>query len=98
MSPVGLLLFLLMKISMKCLYVRCTHWLEYSPHGAYADSKLDIVLASWYLSEELRRETSPVTVNAVHPGVVNSSLYKHVHPAIKWLMDLLAKYTYKVCC
>ncbi|XP_022319324.1 polyprenol dehydrogenase-like isoform X2 [Crassostrea virginica] len=74
---------------------RCTHWLEYSPHAAYANSKLDIVLASWHLSEQLRREASPVTVNAVHPGVVNSSLYKHVHPAIKWLMDLLAKYTYK---
>ncbi|XP_061185629.1 dehydrogenase/reductase SDR family member on chromosome X-like [Saccostrea echinata] len=73
---------------------RYSHWWEYSPHAAYSDSKLYIALSSWGLSEQLKQENSKVTVNTLHPGIVNTALYRHVHWSIKWLLDIVARFTY----
>uniref|UniRef100_A0A8C8YWB3 Polyprenol dehydrogenase n=1 Tax=Prolemur simus TaxID=1328070 RepID=A0A8C8YWB3_PROSS len=50
----------------------------YSPHGAYARSKLALVLFSYQLQRLLAAEGSHVTANVVDPGVVDTELYKHV--------------------
>ncbi|XP_052692828.1 dehydrogenase/reductase SDR family member on chromosome X-like isoform X2 [Crassostrea angulata] len=81
-------------LSLQSIGKRCSHCWEYSPHAAYANSKLYITLSTWYLSELFRQENQRVTVNAVHPGIVNTDLYKHVHPSIKWFLNLLAHFTY----
>ncbi|XP_072470594.1 polyprenol dehydrogenase isoform X2 [Notamacropus eugenii] len=62
----------------------------YSPCGAYAQSKLALVLFSYQLQQLLAAEGSHVTVNVVDPGVVNSDLYKHVF----WLLKLVKNLTY----
>ncbi|XP_041360152.1 dehydrogenase/reductase SDR family member on chromosome X-like [Gigantopelta aegis] len=62
---------------------------EYSPHAAYVASKLAIIMATYKLSEELKESKCKVTVNALHPGVINSDLYKHLHWSIKWVIDVI---------
>ncbi|XP_056414808.1 dehydrogenase/reductase SDR family member on chromosome X isoform X2 [Hyla sarda] len=60
---------------------------SYSAHGAYAQSKLALVLFTYYLQHLLTEEGSYVTANAVDPGVVNTDLYKHLwYPGrfVKW--------------
>ncbi|XP_058148169.1 polyprenol dehydrogenase isoform X3 [Dasypus novemcinctus] len=59
----------------------------YSPHGAYAQSKLALVLFSYHLQGLLASEGSHVTSNVVDPGVVNTDLYQHVF----WGTRLLQK-------
>ncbi|KAF7253320.1 Dehydrogenase/reductase SDR family member on chromosome X [Varanus komodoensis] len=64
----------------------------YSPHGAYAQSKLALVLFAYRLQHLLTAEGSHVTVNVVDPGVVNTDLYKHVFWAtklVKWMAGWL---------
>ncbi|XP_040279674.1 dehydrogenase/reductase SDR family member on chromosome X isoform X2 [Bufo bufo] len=64
----------------------------YSAHGAYARSKLALVLFTYYLQHLLTVEGSHVTANAVDPGVVNTDLYKHVwYPGrfVKWMTGWL---------
>ncbi|OWF43787.1 dehydrogenase/reductase SDR family member on chromosome X-like [Mizuhopecten yessoensis] len=82
-------------IDIERLGETCIHWSQYSPHAAYADSKLAIVIATYSLDTKLRRDTSKVSINAVHPGIVNTPLYRHVHWGIKWLLDFVARLTYK---
>ncbi|XP_049727576.1 dehydrogenase/reductase SDR family member on chromosome X isoform X2 [Elephas maximus indicus] len=50
----------------------------YSPAGAYAQSKLALVLFTYHLQSLLASSGSHVTANAVDPGVVNTDLYRHV--------------------
>ncbi|XP_072283705.1 polyprenol dehydrogenase [Pyxicephalus adspersus] len=50
----------------------------YSSHGAYAQSKLALVLYTYYLQHQLTAGGCYVTTNAVDPGVVNTDLYQHV--------------------
>ncbi|XP_016075270.1 PREDICTED: dehydrogenase/reductase SDR family member on chromosome X [Miniopterus natalensis] len=50
----------------------------YSSHGAYAQSKLALVLFAYHLQGLLSAQGSHVTANVVDPGVVNTNLYKHV--------------------
>ncbi|XP_070799689.1 polyprenol dehydrogenase [Pituophis catenifer annectens] len=64
----------------------------YSPHGAYAQSKLALVLFSYQLQHLLTLQGSHVTVNVVDPGVVNTDLYQHVCWAakmVKWMTGWL---------
>ncbi|XP_075710110.1 polyprenol dehydrogenase isoform X2 [Rhinoderma darwinii] len=64
----------------------------YSAHGAYAQSKLALVLFTYYLQHLLTEDGSHVTANAVDPGVVNTDLYKHVwYPIrfVKWITGSL---------
>ncbi|KAM9577120.1 polyprenol dehydrogenase-like isoform 1-T1 [Trichechus inunguis] len=51
---------------------------SYSPHGAYAQSKLALVLFTYHLQRLLASSGSHVTANVVDPGVVNTDLYRHV--------------------
>ncbi|XP_044945191.1 dehydrogenase/reductase SDR family member on chromosome X isoform X1 [Mustela putorius furo] len=60
---------------------------SYSPHGAYAQSKLALVLFTYHLQRLLAAQGSPVTANVVDPGVVNTDLYRHVF----WGMRLIKK-------
>uniref|UniRef100_UPI00398F517E polyprenol dehydrogenase isoform X2 n=1 Tax=Pristiophorus japonicus TaxID=55135 RepID=UPI00398F517E len=65
---------------------------HYSPHGAYAQSKLALVLFSYQLQQRLAAEGSHVTSNTVDPGVVNTDLYKHtswLFRLCKWLTSWL---------
>ncbi|XP_071993997.1 E3 SUMO-protein ligase ZBED1 isoform X3 [Engystomops pustulosus] len=64
----------------------------YSAHGAYAQSKLALVLFTYYLQHLLTVEGSHVTCNAVDPGVVNTDLYKNLsYPGkvVKWMTGWL---------
>ncbi|NP_001279490.1 dehydrogenase/reductase SDR family member on chromosome X [Callorhinchus milii] len=56
----------------------------YSPHGAYAQSKLALVLFTYQLQQHLTAERSHITANAVDPGIVNTDLYRHTN----WLFKL----------
>ncbi|XP_050415282.1 dehydrogenase/reductase SDR family member on chromosome X isoform X2 [Patella vulgata] len=77
------------------LISKCDGLFEYSPHYAYTTSKLAIILATYSLHKELKGSNSHITVNAVHPGIVNTGLYRNVHWSIKWLMIFLAKHLFK---
>ncbi|ESO88503.1 hypothetical protein LOTGIDRAFT_65663, partial [Lottia gigantea] len=59
---------------------------DYSPHYSYATSKLAIVLSSYHLARHLNSSRSCVTINTLHPGVVNTGLYRHTHWSIRWLI------------
>ncbi|KAF1485352.1 Dehydrogenase/reductase SDR family member on chromosome X, partial [Megadyptes antipodes antipodes] len=67
------------KLHLNDLQSRCS----YSPHGAYAQSKLALVLFTYRLQHLLTANGSHVTANVVDPGVVNTELYKHVFWAVK---------------
>ncbi|XP_072900305.1 polyprenol dehydrogenase isoform X2 [Hemitrygon akajei] len=65
---------------------------SYSSHGAYAQSKLALVLFSYQLQQRLAAEGSHITSNVVDPGVVNTDLYKHttwLFKLCKWLSSWL---------
>ncbi|XP_067841826.1 dehydrogenase/reductase SDR family member on chromosome X isoform X2 [Heptranchias perlo] len=65
---------------------------HYSPHGAYAQSKLALVLFAYQLQHRLAAEGSHVTSNVVDPGVVDTDLYKHtswLFKLCKWLTSWL---------
>ncbi|XP_043928451.1 dehydrogenase/reductase SDR family member on chromosome X [Protopterus annectens] len=62
--------------------------LHYSSHGAYAQSKLAVVMFTYQLQQVLRQEGSHVTVNVADPGVVNTDLYRNVYwpmKVFKWM-------------
>ncbi|KAM6381929.1 polyprenol dehydrogenase [Alca torda] len=67
------------ELHLNDLQSRCS----YSPHGAYAQSKLALVLFTYRLQHLLTANGSHVTANVVDPGVVNTELYKHVFWVIK---------------
>ncbi|XP_068778250.1 E3 SUMO-protein ligase ZBED1 isoform X3 [Struthio camelus] len=72
------------KLHLDDLQSRCS----YSPHGAYAQSKLALVLFTYRLQHLLTANGSHVTANVVDPGVVNTELYKHVFwvvKMVKWM-------------
>lgn len=56
---------------------------------AYGHSKLCSLLFVRYLARELKRAGSPITINAVHPGVVASNIIVDRHSnAFKWVAKL----------
>ncbi|XP_068280381.1 dehydrogenase/reductase SDR family member on chromosome X isoform X2 [Nyctibius grandis] len=67
------------KLHLNDLQSRCS----YSPHGAYAQSKLALVLFTYQLQHLLTANGSHVTANVVDPGVVNTDLYKHISWVVK---------------
>lgn len=75
------------------LIYRCS----YSPHGAYAQSKLALVLFTYRLQHLLTANGSHVTANVVDPGVVNTELYKHVFWVVKVFKWMTAWLLFKVC-
>lgn len=73
------------------------HRCSYSPHGAYAQSKLALVLFTYRLQHLLTANGSHVTANVVDPGVVNTELYKHVFWVVKVAKWMTAWLFFKVC-
>ncbi|XP_053772995.1 polyprenol dehydrogenase [Desmodus rotundus] len=67
----------------------------YSPHGAYAGSKLALVLFTYHLQRLLAAQGSPVTANAADPGVVNTGLYKHVFWGTRLVKKLFGRWLFK---
>lgn len=74
-----------------CFHSRC-----YSPHGAYAQSKLALVLFTYHMQRLLAAQGSPVTANVVDPGVVNTDLYKHVFWGTRLIKKLFGWWFFKV--
>ncbi|XP_010137953.1 PREDICTED: dehydrogenase/reductase SDR family member on chromosome X, partial [Buceros rhinoceros silvestris] len=74
------------KLHLNDLQSRCS----YSPHGAYAQSKLALVLFTYRLQHLLTANGSHVTANVVDPGVVNTELYKHVFWVVKMAIWMTA--------
>ncbi|XP_013889558.1 polyprenol dehydrogenase isoform X2 [Austrofundulus limnaeus] len=64
---------------------------RYSSHAAYAQSKLALVLFTYYLQEQLVAGGFPVTVNAVDPGMVDTALYDNLWSLAKMLKKPVAK-------
>lgn len=69
---------------------------SYSAHGAYAQSKLALVLFSYHLQGLLAAQGSHVTANVVDPGVVNTNLYQHVFWGTRLVKKLFGWWFFKV--
>ncbi|XP_053273394.1 dehydrogenase/reductase SDR family member on chromosome X [Pleuronectes platessa] len=67
----------------------------YSSHGAYAQSKLALVLFTYYLQEQLSAAGSPVIVNAVDPGMVDTALYDNLYTLAQMLKKPVAKILFR---
>ncbi|XP_051283257.1 dehydrogenase/reductase SDR family member on chromosome X isoform X1 [Dicentrarchus labrax] len=63
----------------------------YSSHGAYSQSKLALVLFTYYLQEQLAAGGFPVIVNAVDPGMVDTALYDNLWSLAQALKKPVAK-------
>uniref|UniRef100_A0A3Q2HT10 Polyprenol dehydrogenase n=1 Tax=Equus caballus TaxID=9796 RepID=A0A3Q2HT10_HORSE len=68
---------------------------SYSPHGAYAQSKLALVLFTYHLQGLLAAQGSPVTANVADPGVVDTDLYKHVFWPTRLVKKLFGRWFFK---
>lgn len=68
----------------------------YSSHGAYAQSKLGLVLLTYYLQEQLAAGGFHVTVNAVDPGMVDTALYNNLWSLAQALKKPVAKTLFRV--
>uniref|UniRef100_A0A3Q3IWC7 Dehydrogenase/reductase (SDR family) X-linked n=1 Tax=Monopterus albus TaxID=43700 RepID=A0A3Q3IWC7_MONAL len=60
-------------------------------HGAYSQSKLALVLFTYYLQEQLTAGGFMVTVNAVDPGMVDTALYNNLWSLTQMLKKSVAK-------
>ncbi|XP_037552322.1 dehydrogenase/reductase SDR family member on chromosome X [Nematolebias whitei] len=67
----------------------------YSSHAAYSQSKLALVLFTYYLQEQLMSGGFPVTVNAVDPGMVDTALYDNLWSLAKMLKKPVAKILFR---
>ncbi|XP_017285529.1 dehydrogenase/reductase SDR family member on chromosome X isoform X2 [Kryptolebias marmoratus] len=67
----------------------------YSSHAAYAQSKLALVLFTYYLQEQLTAGGFPVIVNAVDPGMVDTALYDNLWSLAKMLKKPIAKILFR---
>eukprot|EP01135_Chromosphaera_perkinsii_P000760 Nk52_evm48s151 gene=Nk52_evmTU48s151 len=68
---------------------------SYNAYQAYAQSKLANVLFSYELSRRLEQEGASVTVNALHPGVIDTNLYSHLPSVVRYPQSVMAKYLFK---
>lgn len=59
---------------------------KYDGYKAYAYSKMANILFTYKLASLL--STSSITVNAVHPGVVRTGIYRNIEGVIKFLIKL----------
>ncbi|CAJ1087171.1 dehydrogenase/reductase SDR family member on chromosome X [Xyrichtys novacula] len=68
---------------------------HYSSHGAYAQSKLALVLFTYYLQEQLTAGGYHVIVNAVDPGMVDTALYDNLWTLAQMLKKPVAKILFR---
>lgn len=67
----------------------------YSPYSGYSQSKLANILFTYELQKRLEERESPVTANAVHPGVVNTDLFQHIPWIMRMPQNVLAYFLFK---
>ncbi|KAG7502547.1 hypothetical protein JOB18_022194 [Solea senegalensis] len=67
----------------------------YSSHGAYSQSKLALVLFTYYLQECMTAGGFSVTVNAVDPGMVDTALYDNLWSLAQVLKRPVAKMLFR---
>ncbi|XP_049919436.1 dehydrogenase/reductase SDR family member on chromosome X isoform X2 [Epinephelus moara] len=67
----------------------------YSSHGAYAQSKLALVLLTYYLQEQMTAGGFPVTTYAVDPGMVDTALYNNLWSLAQALKKPVAKILFR---
>ncbi|KAF2070976.1 hypothetical protein CYY_007709 [Polysphondylium violaceum] len=60
----------------------------YSPIKYYNKSKLCNLLFTYELNRRLQEKKSNITVNVIHPGVVQTNLFKNLNPAVLFVMKL----------
>lgn len=68
---------------------------QYSPHRAYSQSKLALVMFSMHFAKQLTRRNLNVVVTAIHPGVVDTPLYRHVNVWVAPLQRLIARNVFR---
>lgn len=73
-----MIIYLLLKNFIKCLRVYFQFRNYYCKYRAYIESKLAQVMFTYSLQSYLNAEQGHVTVNSVHPGVVNTELMSKV--------------------
>lgn len=62
---------------------------EYTPWGAYGQSKLANLLFAYELDRRCRAKGLSVVANALHPGVVNTELFRYAGPGTSAPLGLL---------
>lgn len=67
----------------------------YSSHGAYAQSKLALVLFTYYLQEQMTSGGYHVSINAVDPGMVDTALYDNLWTLAQMLKKPVAKILFR---
>ncbi|KAI3366131.1 hypothetical protein L3Q82_009716, partial [Scortum barcoo] len=67
----------------------------YSSHAAYSQSKLALVLFTYYLQEQLAAGGYSVIVNAVDPGMVDTALYNNLWTLAQVLKKPVAKILFR---
>nr|XP_046238516.1 dehydrogenase/reductase SDR family member on chromosome X [Scatophagus argus] len=67
----------------------------YSSHAAYSQSKLALVLFTYYLQEQLTAGGFPVTANAVDPGMVDTALYNNLWSLAQAMKKPVAKILFR---
>lgn len=72
------------------------HRSYYSPYLGYSQSKLANILFTYELQRCLKEQNSPVTANVLHPGVVNTDLFQHIHWIVRIPQSVLAYFLFKV--
>ena len=68
----------------------------YCAHGAYAQSKLALVLFTYHLQEKLTAGGDHVTANAVDPGMVDTDLYQNLCSPAQAAKRPVAKMLFRV--
>lgn len=67
----------------------------YSPHAAYCQSKLAQLLFSCHLHQEMQRGGFPVSSCAVDPGMVDTTLYRHVWTPLRPVQSVIARFLFR---
>ncbi|XP_063048837.1 dehydrogenase/reductase SDR family member on chromosome X-like, partial [Engraulis encrasicolus] len=67
----------------------------YSSHGAYSQSKLALVMFTYFLHEQLLAGGFPVSTNAVDPGMVDTQLYENLCSPAQKLKKPAAKLLFR---
>ena len=69
---------------------------SYSAHASYAQSKLALIMWTYLLDRTFQRLGNCITCNAVHPGIVNTPLYRHIHWSIALFLRPIAQHLFLV--
>jgi len=67
----------------------------YDDWTAYGQSKLANVLFARELARRFERRETDRVANAVHPGVINTNLARHLHPLLQGAMKLIEPLVFK---